>query len=245
MSDLQGQERGRYVRAMFAGIAHRYDLLNRLMTFGRDVHWRRETVGLLDIRPGAWVLDLGSGTGDLALEIASQHPGSRVVAADFTPEMLDLGRKRDRTDRIQWVIADALALPFASRTFQGCVSGFLMRNVSDPDRALAEQRRVLQPGADRDKAGRIAILETTPPRGWMAPLIALHLRIVIPMLGALISGQRDAYRYLPATTQAFLTAEDLARRMREAGFDAVSFVRKMFGTIAIHTGLAHSEAQDD
>lgn len=245
MSELQGRQRADYVREMFSRIASRYDLLNRLMTFGRDVHWRRECIALLDPDPRSWIIDLGAGTGDLALEVASQHRQTRIVAADFTREMLQIGRQRDSERRVSWVLADALALPFKPDSFRAVVSGFLMRNLGNLEAGLAEQLRILQKGSHDRDPGRIVILETTPPKGFMKPLIAIHLRLIIPLLGALVSGDLQAYRYLPATTEAFLEADELADRMRSIGFHAVSYVRKMVGTVAIHSGLAGTSAQNE
>ncbi len=229
MSHLKGQARARYVRAMFARIAGRYDLLNGLMTLGQDTNWRRQAVRRLAPAPGARVLDLGTGTGDLAFEVRRQAPGARVVAADFTPEMMALGRERPAGDQVDWLVADALNLPFARDTFGGVISGFLMRNVIDVDRALAEQWRTLRPG------GTLVCLDTTPPRpGPLRPLLTFHLHRVVPLLGRLVAGDAEAYNYLPDSTEGFLAAEALADRMAHAGFEAVGFVRRMLGTVAIH-----------
>jgi demethylmenaquinone methyltransferase/2-methoxy-6-polyprenyl-1,4-benzoquinol methylase len=144
--------------------------------------------------------------------------------------MMRAGRKPG--DVFGWSNADALALPFSSDLFQAVISGFLMRNVIDCLAALREQYRVLKPG------GRIVILDTTrPKRNLLSPLIWLHMHYVIPLLGTLLSGQSDAYTYLPESTEAFLSAEDLASKMAEAGFKQTGFKRLMFGTIAIHWGL--------
>ena len=132
---------------------------------------------------------------------------------------------------LPWLNADALQLPFADGSFEAIVSGFLMRNVGDLQAALKEQVRILKPG------GRMVILETTRPRpNLFSPLVWVHMHFVIPLIGKLVSGDREAYRYLPASSESFLTAEELAGRMRSAGFRRVGFHRRMFGTIAIHWG---------
>ncbi len=232
MAHLTGEARARYVRRMFGRIARRYDLLNRLMTLGQDLRWRREAVRRLAPAPGSRVLDLGAGTGDLALEVLRQAPRARVVAADFTPEMVALGRRRPGGERVAWVIADALHLPFADGAFDAVVSGFLLRNVVHLERALAEQRRALRPG------GRLVALDTTPPRpGPLRPLLDFHLHTVVPLLGRLVAGDAEAYHYLPASTERFETAEGLAERLRRLGFAEVGFVRRMLGTVAIHWGI--------
>lgn len=236
MSDLRGPERARYVRDMFGRIASRYDLLNRLMTFGQDVRWRRYAVAKLSPVAQKLVLDVGSGTGDLAFEVLRQHPGAQVIAADFTPEMVALGVGRTERGRPQWVLADALHLPFAQGTFSGVVSGFLLRNVPEQEHAIREQVRVLAAG------GRIVSLETTPPPSSpLRPLLELHLHVIIPLLGRLIAGAADAYRYLPATTQGFRDPETLRQMLSTAGLILTGFRRMMLGTIAIHWGRKPAE----
>jgi demethylmenaquinone methyltransferase/2-methoxy-6-polyprenyl-1,4-benzoquinol methylase len=229
MTNLTGNEKARYVQDLFTRIARRYDLMNRLMTGGQDIRWRKEVIRRAGLRPQTRLLDLGAGTGDLAREAAAQQPTARIVAADFTLAMMRAGRKP--ADRFGWSAADALTLPFGAETFDAVVSGFLMRNVTDGMAALREQHRVLKPG------GRVVILDTTRPRrSLLSPFIWLHLHLVIPTLGTLISGQRDAYTYLPDSTEAFLTAEELAARMAAAGFRRIGYRRLMVGTIAIHWG---------
>ena len=232
MANLSGAERARYVQNMFSRIAGRYDLMNRLMTAGQDRAWRREVIQRLALPPQGDLLDLGAGTGDLAREALGQYPGCRPVAADFTLEMMLAGKQRSDSARLSWLGADALRLPFPDETFDAAVSGFLFRNVSDIAQALAEQRRVLRPG------GRIVILDTTrPPRSWMTPLINIHFHYVIPTLGRLITGEGEAYTYLPESTENFLHAEQLAERMQTAGFRQVGYRRRMLATIAIHWGI--------
>jgi demethylmenaquinone methyltransferase/2-methoxy-6-polyprenyl-1,4-benzoquinol methylase len=228
---LSGAERAAYVQAMFARIAKRYDLMNRLMTAGQDIRWRQQVVQQAGIPTDGRVLDLGTGTGDLADEVHRQLPHSQVVAADFTINMMYAGKTRRAPNQFQpgWCAADALHLPFTDRAFDAVISGFLMRNVGSLDQALHEQRRVLKPG------GRIVILDTTRPQpNLLTPFIRFHLHVVIPALGQLISGSREAYRYLPDSTAGFLSAEELADRLKQAGFEQIGFQRQMLGTIAIH-----------
>ena len=224
-------ERAQSVQGMFARIARRYDLMNRLMSGGQDVRWRREVRRGSGLPAVGCLLDLGTGTGDLALEALRQSPECLPVAADFTLEMMQVGKQRLDTKRISWVAADALKLPFPQEQFDAVVSGFLLRNVVDLDRALAEQHRVLKPG------GWVVALDTTrPTRNLLSPLVKFHLHWIIPTLGRLVSGQAEAYTYLPDSTEGFLGAEKLAARLVTTGFREVGFRRLMLGTIAIHWG---------
>ena len=231
MAQLTGTERARYVQGMFSRIARRYDLMNRLMTAGQDVRWRREVVRRAGISESGRLLDLGAGTGDLAWETRRQHPGSQPVAADFTLEMMRVGKSRPNFPSLDWSAADALHLPFLTETFEAVISGFLLRNVVDVPQALSEQYRVLKPG------GRVVVLDTTQPtRNLLSPLINFHLHVIIPLLGRIIAGASEAYTYLPESTEAFLQAEQLAAFFSQAGFKEVGFQRLMFGTVAIHWG---------
>jgi demethylmenaquinone methyltransferase/2-methoxy-6-polyprenyl-1,4-benzoquinol methylase len=237
MAHLTGEERARYVQDMFARIAGRYDLMNRLMTGGQDVRWRRYVIEQTRLPEEGRLLDIATGTGDIAAEALRQHPRAEVHGGDFVLEMMRVGRAAyPRREPIRWSVADTLALPYPSRSFDAVTSGFLMRNVIDVPGALAEQYRVLRPG------GRIVILESSPPKkNLLRPFILIHLNYVIPTLGKLITGERDAYDYLPDSTQAFQTPEELATRMRDAGFVDVDYKMFMFGTIAIHSATRPEE----
>ena len=229
MTNLSGQERAQYVQSMFTKIARRYDVMNRLMTGYQDVRWRKQVIKLAGLKPNASLLDLGTGTGDLAREALSEFPNAKVTAADFTLEMMRVGAQQ--VGPLNFSTADALCLPFDDESFDAVTSGFLMRNVIDLKKAILEQYRVLKPG------GRIVILDTTrPKRNLLSPFIWIHMHVIIPTLGGLLSGVREAYTYLPDTTEGFVTAEQLAERLSEAGFKNVGYQRLMFGTIAIHHG---------
>lgn len=226
MTQLTGQERATYVQNMFTRIAKRYDLMNRLMTGGQDVRLRKKVIQIAQLKPGNSLLDLGTGTGDLAREALAQVPQAKVIAADFTLEMMRVGQKNGS---LNFSSADALRLPFNDASFNAVVSGFLMRNVIDLQKALQEQYRVLKSG------GRIVILDTTrPKKNILSPFIWLHMHFVIPALGGLLTGVKEAYRYLPETTEGFVTAEDMASRMAAVGFKKINYQRFMFGTTAIH-----------
>jgi demethylmenaquinone methyltransferase/2-methoxy-6-polyprenyl-1,4-benzoquinol methylase len=231
MENYLDSERARDVQKMFTHIAGHYDLMNRLMTAGQDMRWRREVIRRTSLPAHGRLLDLGAGTGDLARLALQKNPGCLVTAADFTLGMMQEGRKEVSPAGLEWSAADALNLPFASESFDAVVSGFLLRNVTDVKRSLREQRRVLKPG------GRLVVLDTTRPRqSLLTPFIQFHLHVGIPTLGRLLAGQPEAYRYLPESTEHFLSAEQLAAVMQESGFRQVSFHLLMAGTIAIHWG---------
>lgn len=220
------------IQAMFSRIAPRYDLLNRLLSGGTDLLWRREAARLLAPEAGERHLDLCSGTGDLALAVARRSGGgARVVAADFTFEMLVLGKEKLRGLRstIAEAGADGLRLPFADATFEGAAAAFGVRNFEDLDRGLAELFRVLKPG------GRLVVLEFTPePTGPLAPFVRFHVKRVVPLLGRLVSGDRSAYQYLPDSVGRWPAPEPLAAKMRAAGFTTVDVRLLAFGIAAAH-----------
>jgi demethylmenaquinone methyltransferase/2-methoxy-6-polyprenyl-1,4-benzoquinol methylase len=233
MTHLDGPERARYVREMFTRIARRYDRMNKLITFGQDRRWRAEVIRRAELPRGrSHLLDLGAGTGDLGFQALEENPAVVPIETDFTPAMMQVGRSRPGGEALHWAAADGLTLPFPAETFDASVSGFLLRNVTDIDRVLREQHRVLKPG------GVVVSLDTTPPRkNLLTPLIRLHMGVIIPTLGRLLTGQAEAYAYLPESSVNFLPAEALAERMRAAGFRQVDFRRRMFGVVAIHWGV--------
>ncbi|RLT52409.1 MAG: ubiquinone/menaquinone biosynthesis methyltransferase [Chloroflexi bacterium] len=214
---------------MFGRIAPRYDIMNRLMTFGQDLHWRRLLLQRIALKQNERMLDLGTGTGDIAGEALSDEKVSLCVGADFALEMMQVGRLRPAMRQVRWTGSDALHLPFPGGSFDAVTSGFLMRNVIDIDAALAEQYRVLRVG------GRVACLDTTPPLdNWLRPLILMHFRFIMPLLGRLVAGQAEAYAYLPSTTEKFLAPEALQQKFAQAGFRNVRYQRLMLGTVALH-----------
>lgn len=226
-------EKAGYVNRMFAEIAPRYDLMNRLMTGGQDVRWRTELIQLCDLPPHGKLLDVGTGTGDIAYEGLRQHPSVTAIGCDFTFEMMAYGQGKSQTAKVQFSQGDALNLPFPDQTFDAVTSGFLLRNVVDIDAALREQRRVTKPG------GRVICLETTPPtQAVLGPLVRFHMFRIIPLLGQIISPRGSAYQYLPQSTTVFPEPDELARKMERAGLKHVFFRKKMLGTVAIHVGTA-------
>lgn len=224
-------ERARYVRDLFASVAHRYDLMNTLMSAGLDKTWRRRAVAAAAPQD-ALALDIGSGTGEMALELLRQ--GARaVVALDFGATMLRIGRaKHEMAGRsaLSWLQGDALQLPFADETFDVAVAAFTLRNVADINKALAEVYRVLRPG------GRFASLDVLRLGDGLAGLLfRLYFAGFVPLLGALVTGRPHAYRYLAPSVERFLSPEALAERMAVVGFGPVEF-RPVFGQfVYLHT----------
>lgn len=220
------EDHGSQVQSMFGQVAGRYDLMNLLMTMGQDWQWRRRIHRDSELRAGDEVLDLATGTGQLAFD-ALRTPGVRVTGADFTDEMLDIARRRPRGGEIDWVHADALDLPFADRSFDVVTHGYLMRNLDDIPRALAEQYRVLRPG------GRLVALETSPPTGPLQPLTNLWIETAFPLLGRAFGTDPEAYEYLSATTRGFRTPGEVVTMMLDAGFIDVRVRPFMFGTLTV------------
>jgi demethylmenaquinone methyltransferase/2-methoxy-6-polyprenyl-1,4-benzoquinol methylase len=215
------------VRTMFDRIAPVYDVMNRVMTAGLDMRWRRLAAESA-VRNGDRVLDAACGTGDLAIADLKAGAG-KVTGLDFSAKMLE--RARAKHTAIEWLQGDMLALPFADETFDAATVGFGVRNVEDLALGLRELRRVLRPG------GRLAILEITQPRGALRPFYSLWFDRVVPLLGKVLPGG-DAYTYLPASVKRFPTAERLADMLREAGFDDVRFKLMGGSIVALHTGQA-------
>ncbi|MBM3221791.1 MAG: ubiquinone/menaquinone biosynthesis methyltransferase [Candidatus Rokubacteria bacterium] len=222
------------VRAMFTRIAARYDLMNSLMTGGRHHAWRtvaaRETVAA----PSGPVLDLATGTADLALAVRALDPARAVIGADFAEAMLHEAARKPavRSARITLLAADALRLPFAHKTFAAVTSAFLLRNLEDLAKGLEEMRRVTRPG------GRVVTLDITRPATpvW-SQVFSVYFHRVVPAIGAAVAGDRQAYTYLPTSVDRFVSPDELSSLMRKLGFREARYRRLGLGTIAIHTAL--------
>jgi demethylmenaquinone methyltransferase/2-methoxy-6-polyprenyl-1,4-benzoquinol methylase len=221
----------RYVNQMFARIAPTYDLMNRLMALGQDQQWRRLLLDFCQLPPHGLLLDVGTGTGDIAYAAGERFPSVQPFGADFTYEMMAVGQARPVARRVPFTQADTLALPYADDTFDAVVSGFLVRNVVDRVAAFREQARVTKPG------GRVVCLEIAPPSNTiLGPLFRLYFFQVVPLLGGLISGDAQAYAYLPHSTVDFPSPRELQSTMELAGMCNVFYNELMMGTVAIHVG---------
>jgi len=228
------EDKASRVQAMFAGIAPRYDLMNALMTGGRDQAWRRVAARLGAPARGGLVLDLATGTADLALAFLAETPARGVVGLDFVEEML--GRARDKLlargeRRVRLLAGDALALPFPDGAFACVASAFLLRNLADLPGGLSEMRRVTAAG------GSVVALEITQPTlpGWREAF-RLYFHHVVPAVGTLVGRSRAAYTYLPQSVERFVTPVELTRLMEAAGLCQVRVRRVGLGTVTIHVG---------
>lgn len=217
---------------MFDRVAPRYDFLNRVLSFGQDLAWRRRAIRLASLPPGGAAADIGAGTGDLALALLRRDGGAGVVAVDLSSEMLarygERARREGLAGRARPLLATAEALPFPDASLDRIVSGFTVRNVGDLPRAFAEFHRVLRPD------GRAVILELSHPYRAFAPLYHLYFDHVAPRLAVLLGGDAEAHRYLPRSLRSFPRPDALTAMLRAAGFRAVRAERLTLGIAAIH-----------
>lgn len=214
---------------MFSAIARRYDLMNGLMTAGMDRMWRQELVDRCRLRAGDRVLDLGTGTGELALSLQSHANSVEVWAADISLEMLVCAQAKPKSGAIRFHQSDAQRLPLPDASFDVVVSAFLLRNLPDHALALREQTRVLKPG------GRLLFLDIlAPEHSSFGVLYRLFFCHAVPVLGKLVSGSDEAYRYLPQSTSTYPSAFRLMEAMRHQGLEDCAFSTLMGNAIVIH-----------
>ncbi len=232
MTFNSAEEKRSYVNEMFGRIAQRYDLMNKIMTAGQDARWRKLVIKAANLPSQGRLLDIATGTGDIAFEALRLHPDlSLAVGADFTLPMMQVGQSRNKGLPVRWSAADTLYLPFPDAHFDAVVSGFLLRNVVNVRQALLEQTRVCRSG------GRVVILEIPRPADTLfGSLFKLYFHRVVPVVGGIISGQKDAYSYLPASADAFLRPDELKTEMERVGLRNVRYRMLMMNTVALHTG---------
>ena len=225
-----------YVRRMFASIARRYDLLNAMLSFGRDGSWRRFAIAQIESVPNGKILDLATGTGRIALLAAERNPASTVVGVDFCPEMLVIAKegadKGRAGERITLMQGDALRLPFPDNTFDCLTIGFALRNVTSIASLFLEMARVTKPG------GKMVSLELTRPSlRILETLHKLYIKIIIRCVGGLISGKWDAYTYLPQSILEFPSPREVQGVMEVAGWRKIEIHRLTFGAATVETGI--------
>lgn len=226
--------------AMFDRIARRYDFVNRVLSLGLDKSWRRRTVRALQLGDRPRVLDVATGTGDLAIEIVRMHPEATVIGLDPSTQMLAIAAekiaRRGLEPRVSLVAGDAQALPYGSCEMDAATIAFGIRNVPDREAGLRELARVVRPG------GRIAVLELGEPRrGILASAARFHCRHVVPRLGALLSGARE-YAYLQRSVAAFPPADEFARLMQVAGLHVIEVVPLTFGACTLYVATPAEES---
>lgn len=222
----------RYIRQLFSQISPYYDRVNRVISLGQDRPWRRLAASLAEPKEGKVFLDLATGTGEMALELARK--GSQVIALDLCPSMVARGmakRQRLGQGRVQFLLGHCLALPFPESTFHGSTIGFALRDLPALPRVLQELYRVLRPG------GKLVCLELTHPTSpLVSPLAQFYLFRLVPWMGRGLGGDREAYRYFPHSLVAFPRAAELAGMMKESGFTGVGYRQLGLGVAAVHWG---------
>jgi demethylmenaquinone methyltransferase / 2-methoxy-6-polyprenyl-1,4-benzoquinol methylase len=221
---------------MFDAVAPRYDLLNRIISFGLDQGWRKKTTRSLALGPAATVLDLATGTGDLAIVTAREHADARLIATDPSRGMLDVaaGKVARFGGRIELRVGDAQAIDLPDARVDAVTMAFGIRNVPDRPKALREMARVTKPG------GRIAILELSEPRhGLLGALARFHIHSVVPGIGGMLSGSRE-YSYLQRSIASFPSPEQFAAVMDEAGIQVLEVTPLTFGVVCLYVGTPRS-----
>jgi len=224
------------IQAMFSSIAPRYDLLNRLLSFGRDRYWRRFAVKQLPKKDAGIFLDIATGTGDIAIEIVKQHTRNvRVIGIDFSEQMLEFGRrkilKKGYQEQIELRLGDVASLPFEDKIFDSAIIAFGIRNVEDYKHGLREITRVVKDG------GKVVILEFTPSQNQLLKWpYHIYFTKILPFIGKIISKAKDAYKYLPESVLEFPGPEELKKIMEETGLQEVKYYNLSFGITAVHVG---------
>lgn len=232
-------EKGTFVREMFARIAPRYDLANRILTGGLDERWRRRAIRLLAPPKSGRILDCCCGTGDLVFGLVRADASLEITGLDFCRPMLERARERAQRRRVasRFVEGDVMAMPFDDATFDGATMGFSLRNVVDVDATLAEILRVLRPGA------RFVSLDVTKaPNRTFKRLFDLYFYRAVPFIGGIVGGSRSAYAYLPNSLTHHPNAPELRERFTRAGFTDAGYASLMGGSIAVHYGTKGSAA---
>ncbi|HEB71831.1 MAG TPA: bifunctional demethylmenaquinone methyltransferase/2-methoxy-6-polyprenyl-1,4-benzoquinol methylase UbiE [Nitrospirae bacterium] len=234
---ITGGAKAKSVEAMFSSIAHRYDFLNHFLSLGFDITWRKKAIACFSDLRGKKILDVACGTGDLAITIAKAgDETTRITAGDFSREMIEIGKTKikeaDLDSAVTMEFSDALNLTYHDNSFDGVTCAFGVRNFAGLNRGLSEMTRVLKPG------GRMVILEFTQPSNPVfGALYKFYFTQMLPAVGGLLSGNKDAYKYLPDTVYQFPAPDKLSAMLEGLGLERVEFNPLTFGICGIHTGI--------
>ncbi|MCA9788697.1 MAG: bifunctional demethylmenaquinone methyltransferase/2-methoxy-6-polyprenyl-1,4-benzoquinol methylase UbiE [Cyanobacteria bacterium HKST-UBA05] len=226
------QEKPTYVQNLFARVASYYDMMNDVMSFGLHRLWKRQACRKLALPRNGRVLDVCSGTGDLAVMLHRQYPTVAITALDFCPEMLAIGQRRAVAQGVPAAFeqGDALALPYADNAFDGVIIGYGLRNVAHYDRCLSEMVRVVKPG------GYVVVLDMSHPKGLANVISGFYRFTIMPLMGKCVANDPDAYRYLANSIFFYPDQSKLAHMMAEAGLGHVAYENKLGGICALHWG---------
>jgi demethylmenaquinone methyltransferase / 2-methoxy-6-polyprenyl-1,4-benzoquinol methylase len=236
--------RDRAVQNMFDRISGRYDLLNRVISFRLDARWRHQVIRTALTTTEPRILDIGTGTGDLVFDAAKAAKGTgKFVGLDFSLQMLRLAcAKREKASHgasAVFVMGSAMVVPFKKNTFDGAMSAFVLRNVSDLALLFAEAHRVLKPG------GKFVSLDMFPPSAsWFSPFYSIYFHCLMPRIGALLAHDRAAYRYLSDSVRQFLPPEKVAAMIEQAGFEQVTVRKFLSGAVCMHTADKPSRSRE-
>ncbi len=221
------------VSRMFSIISRRYDFLNHLMSFGLDAYWRKRLVSLIKPKPGDLILDVASGTGDVAIELARQFKNTKITGVDFSNPMLQIAKKKvailGKSENIKFQFGDALNLPFKDNKFEAATMAFGIRNVENCQKGIKEMKRVVK------KGGLVLILEFSRPNNFITPFYWLYLKLVIPTLGGIFS-KKQAYLYLSSSIWQFINTVNIADDLKELGFIHVKKIPLTLGVVSIYIG---------
>ena len=233
--DVPVEDKVEHVAKVFHSVAAKYDVMNDLMSMGVHRLWKRFTLHASGVRPGAKVLDIAGGTGDLTLKFSKMIGSTgQVVLADINASMLNVGRDRltdeGAVGNIDYVQANAESLPFPDNSFDCITIAFGLRNVTDKDAALRSMYRVLKPG------GRLLVLEFSKPAEWLAPVYDLYSFKLLPKIGKMVSNDEDSYRYLAESIRMHPDQTSLKQMMSDAGFERCDYHNMTAGIVALHSG---------
>ena len=222
------------VQKLFSEVSKKYDLMNDIMSFGTHRLWKKKLIEIMNINSNDKIIDVGSGSGDLVLEIQKRYLNAKIDIVDLNKEMLEEGRKRIKKGNVSFYKQNAESLNFTNNSYDKYVISFCLRNISDIDKSLKEAFRILKPG------GQYYCLEFSRPNSFIiSNIYSYYISNLIPVFGKIFSNNRDAYNYLSESIDMFPSQEDLKERMGNAGFKSIKFIDLFDGIVSIHTGYKY------